>query len=151
MHDRATMIHWMYIVMQLLLYISEPKAIISLYSMNWLVFVSEMKCIYCAVRTERLNTFRLFSVLKHTKSFTFKFELLFLIGTLLLSISVTELTIHQSINYTPVNQAINFNIIMIWYTHTSPVSASIPVSQLITCICDSSPIYRFSLHCLSTT
>ena len=35
-------------------WISEQTAIISLYSINWLVFVTEMKCVYCAVRTESL-------------------------------------------------------------------------------------------------
>jgi hypothetical protein len=30
-------------------------AIISLYSINWLVFITEMECVYCAVRTGYLN------------------------------------------------------------------------------------------------
>ena len=34
--------------------ISEQTAIISLYNINWLVFIIEMKCIYCAVRTGSL-------------------------------------------------------------------------------------------------
>jgi len=29
----------------------EQTAIISLYSINWLVFITEMECVYCAVRT----------------------------------------------------------------------------------------------------
>jgi hypothetical protein len=33
-------------------WISEQTAIISLYSINWLVFVTETECVYCAVRTE---------------------------------------------------------------------------------------------------
>ena len=36
-------------------WISEQKAIISLYSINWLVFITETECVYCAVRTECLN------------------------------------------------------------------------------------------------
>jgi hypothetical protein len=36
-------------------WISEQTAIISLYSINWLVFTTEMECVYCAVRTECLN------------------------------------------------------------------------------------------------
>jgi predicted GNAT family N-acyltransferase len=36
-------------------WISEQTAIISLYSINWLVFVTETECVYCAVRTESLN------------------------------------------------------------------------------------------------
>ena len=125
LHERATMIHCMYtacLVMYLLLYISERKAIISLHSLKWLVFVSEANCVYYAVRNERLNRLRLISVLKEVKLFTFKFEFIFLTGMLLLSIRVTELIIHQSIN-----QPINFNTIMIWYTHTSLMSASVPV------------------------
>jgi hypothetical protein len=37
------------------LWISEQTAIISLYSINWLGFVTETECVYCAVRTERLT------------------------------------------------------------------------------------------------
>jgi hypothetical protein len=33
-------------------WISEQTAIISLYSINWPVFVTETECVYCAVRTE---------------------------------------------------------------------------------------------------
>jgi len=36
-------------------WIWEQTAIISLYSINWLVFVTEGECVYCAVRTEPLN------------------------------------------------------------------------------------------------
>jgi hypothetical protein len=36
-------------------WISEQTAIISLYSINWLVFVTETECVYCAVRTGSLN------------------------------------------------------------------------------------------------
>ena len=32
------------------LWISEQIAIISLYNINWLVFVTETVCVYCAVR-----------------------------------------------------------------------------------------------------
>ena len=35
-------------------WISEQTAIISLYSINWLVFIFEMEHVYCAVRTEYL-------------------------------------------------------------------------------------------------
>jgi hypothetical protein len=37
-------------------WISEQTAIISLYRFNWLVFITETECVYCAVRTESLNT-----------------------------------------------------------------------------------------------
>jgi hypothetical protein len=32
----------------------EQTAIISLYSINWLVFITETECVYCAVQTESL-------------------------------------------------------------------------------------------------
>jgi hypothetical protein len=35
-------------------WISEQTVIISLYSINWLVFITERKCVYCAVRTGSL-------------------------------------------------------------------------------------------------
>jgi hypothetical protein len=35
-------------------WISEQTAIISLYNINWFVFITEMKSVYCAVRTESL-------------------------------------------------------------------------------------------------
>jgi hypothetical protein len=37
-------------------WISEQTAIISLYSINWLVFITETECVYCAVRTDTLFT-----------------------------------------------------------------------------------------------
>ena len=37
-------------------WISEQTAIISLYSINWLVFIAETECVYCAVRTGSLYT-----------------------------------------------------------------------------------------------
>jgi len=37
-------------------WISEQTAIISLYSINWLVFITVMECVYCAVGAEYLNT-----------------------------------------------------------------------------------------------
>ena len=39
-----------------ILCISEQTAIISLYSINWLVFITETDSVYCAVRTGSLNT-----------------------------------------------------------------------------------------------
>ena len=36
-------------------WISEQTAIISLYSINWLVFITETESVYCAVRTEYFN------------------------------------------------------------------------------------------------
>jgi hypothetical protein len=36
-------------------WISEQTAIISLYNINWLVFITETECVYCAVRTGYLN------------------------------------------------------------------------------------------------
>ena len=42
----------------------EQTAIISLYSINWLVCITETECVYCAVRTEHLNKFWLPAVIK---------------------------------------------------------------------------------------
>ena len=36
-------------------WISEQTAIISLYTINWVVFIAETECVYCAVRTGSLN------------------------------------------------------------------------------------------------
>jgi hypothetical protein len=36
-------------------WISEQTAIISLYSINWPLFITETECVYCAVRAEYLN------------------------------------------------------------------------------------------------
>jgi len=36
------------------LWISEQTAIISLYDINWLVFIAETECVYCAVRAGSL-------------------------------------------------------------------------------------------------
>jgi hypothetical protein len=36
-------------------WISKQTAIISLYSINWLVFITETECVYCAVRTGYLS------------------------------------------------------------------------------------------------
>jgi hypothetical protein len=39
-------------------WISEQTAIISLYSVNWLVCITETECVYCAVRTGNKNTLK---------------------------------------------------------------------------------------------
>jgi hypothetical protein len=38
------------------MWISEQTVITSLCSIKWLVFITEMECVYCAVRTESLST-----------------------------------------------------------------------------------------------
>jgi len=40
-----------HVVFMCFVWISEQTAIISLYSINWLVLVTETECVYCAVRT----------------------------------------------------------------------------------------------------
>ena len=50
-------IHKLYVlptqtVFMCFVWISEQTAIISLYNINWLVFITETECVYCAVRTE---------------------------------------------------------------------------------------------------
>jgi len=37
-------------------WISEQTTIISLYNINWLVFITETECVYCAVRARSLNS-----------------------------------------------------------------------------------------------
>jgi hypothetical protein len=44
-------------------WIWEQTAIISLYSINWLVCITETECVYCAVRTGCSNTNQVMSVL----------------------------------------------------------------------------------------
>ena len=46
-------------------WIWDQTAIISLYSINWLVCVTETECVYCAVRTEHL-TFTNFTFCPHS-------------------------------------------------------------------------------------
>jgi hypothetical protein len=36
-------------------WILEQKVIIALYRINWLVFITDTECVYCAVRTEHWN------------------------------------------------------------------------------------------------
>jgi len=43
-----------YSVFVCFVWISEQTAIISLYNINWLVCITEMECVYCAVRTGSL-------------------------------------------------------------------------------------------------
>jgi hypothetical protein len=45
---------WPYCVFMCFVWIWEQTAIISLYSINWLVFVTETECVYCSVRTGSL-------------------------------------------------------------------------------------------------
>ena len=45
-------------------WIWEQTAIISLYNINWLVFITETECVYCAVRTGYLNIIRISLVVK---------------------------------------------------------------------------------------
>ena len=45
-------------------WIWEQTAIISLYSINWLVSVTEIQCVYCAVQTGSLNQINSYSSLE---------------------------------------------------------------------------------------
>ena len=51
-------------------WIWEQTAIISLYSINWLVFVTETECVYCAVRTLYLYTILISVYWPHIPGFT---------------------------------------------------------------------------------
>ena len=50
--------HFVHTVYLCVLCGSENKPIISLYSINWLVCITETECVYCAVRTGSLYTAR---------------------------------------------------------------------------------------------
>ena len=41
-------------VYQWFLWISELKAIVSIYSINWLVFITQMECVYCWSKWQRV-------------------------------------------------------------------------------------------------
>ena len=47
-------------------WISEQTAIISLYSIDWLVFITETECVYCAVRIRCYIEFRLILSIKES-------------------------------------------------------------------------------------
>jgi len=49
-------------------WISEQTTIISLYNINWLVFVTKAQCVYCAVRTVSLSVIDASSVLSNMLS-----------------------------------------------------------------------------------
>ena len=50
-------------------WISEQTAIISLYNINWLVFIRETECVFCVVRTGPLYTIQVsFSCCRHGKT-----------------------------------------------------------------------------------
>ena len=62
------------VVFMCFVWLSEQTAIISLYNINWLVCITERKCVYCAVRTGCLNTvpvIRIFKVLMRSGTFRF--------------------------------------------------------------------------------
>jgi hypothetical protein len=53
-------------------WIWEQTAIISLYSINWLVIITDTECVYCAVRAENLNVIQVnpsFERVKYSLSF----------------------------------------------------------------------------------
>ena len=50
------------------MWISEQTAIISLYSINWLVFVTETENVYCAVRTDALCVLKVSFGLQRVKT-----------------------------------------------------------------------------------
>ena len=53
-------------------WIWEQTAIISLYSINWLVFITETECVYCAVRAESLYGIWLILVLTDDRGSRFQ-------------------------------------------------------------------------------
>jgi hypothetical protein len=59
-------------------WISEQTAIISVYSINWLVCITETGCVYCAVRNKYLRKFRLILVFKGLSIFSARKKNLFI-------------------------------------------------------------------------
>ena len=55
-------------------WISEQTAIISLYNINWLVFVTDLECVYCAVRTDWLQFSPLHSDRTHSTTLAHLYE-----------------------------------------------------------------------------
>jgi predicted GNAT family N-acyltransferase len=51
-------------------WISEQRAVISLYSINWVVFVTETECVYCAVGAESLDITQVNFRLESIKAFS---------------------------------------------------------------------------------
>ena len=66
-------------------WITEQTAIISLYNTNWLVLITEMKSVYCAVRIKSLSTIQVnFRCYKAMTSITIS-VLYFMVGRLKVS------------------------------------------------------------------
>jgi hypothetical protein len=55
---------WPHHAFKYFVYISEQKVIISLYSINWLVFITDMASVYYAVRAGYLNVVQVTLVFK---------------------------------------------------------------------------------------
>jgi hypothetical protein len=53
--QRSTILHSAHTVFMCCVRSSEQTAIISLYKINWLVFITETECVYCAVRIEYIQ------------------------------------------------------------------------------------------------
>jgi hypothetical protein len=56
-------------------WIWEQTAIISLYSINWLVFITETECVYCAMRAETLHKIHISFSLQRVNIFHMKLVL----------------------------------------------------------------------------
>ena len=60
-----------HIVFICFVWIWEQTAIISLYNINWVVFITDTQCVYCAVRTGSLTVIQFkFTVLAHAMTHT---------------------------------------------------------------------------------
>ena len=65
-------------------WISEQTAIISLYNINWLVFITETVCVYCAVRAELLSIIQV-SFCRQGLVLSFPLALIFVVDLLFAS------------------------------------------------------------------
>ena len=55
MHQHSTTVRSAHTVFMCFVFIWEQTATCATYSINWLVFITEMKSVYCAVRTGSLT------------------------------------------------------------------------------------------------
>jgi hypothetical protein len=98
------------VYLRVFLWIWEQAAIISLYSINWLVFITETQCVYCAVRTGYLYmcVFLLSIVLSFLSLFLIhSFMLCYVVMFMLLSFLPSPLRTVFPIT-PPTNQQTNF-------------------------------------------
>ena len=103
-------------------WISEQTAIISLYSINWLVFITEMESVYCAVRTESLNTIQVILMFRHKCNVPLK------MGTLISArqpLAEAKLPMYKAASSSTINHATSRCLIALWFCTQDTTSSSV--------------------------